>query len=66
MFPVDPPGGEPDSYDVGQEGEGKGEETLKRGQCDYEGGDAGGDAELFESKAGKSQRWEFGLEDVRM
>lgn len=39
---------------------------MKRGRCDYEGGDAGGDAELFESKAGKSQRREFGLEDVRM
>lgn len=35
---------------------------MKRGRCDYEGGDAGGDAKLFESKAGKSQRREFGLE----
>lgn len=44
----------------------KARDVEARGRCDYEGGDAGGDVELFESKAGKSQRREFGLEDVRM
>lgn len=55
------PGGSTRTMLGGREKE-KRRETLKRGRCDYEGGDAGGDAKLFESKAGKSQRREFGLE----
>lgn len=64
LFPVDPPGAR--FVRCWARGRRRRRETLKRGRCDYEGGDAVGDAELFESKARKSQRREFGLEDVRM
>jgi len=62
LFPLDPLG----VRLVRLGGRRRRRETLKRGRRDYEGGDAGSDAELFESKARKSQRRKFGLEDVRM